>query len=190
MKLEIKLIEDQPGQMKTIKEAIEARYRDARVQTFETERSFRDYLNISAAEHAAPPEVVISDVMVRWDFPEPDAEAPPPDVKGGTFREAGLRCFKQARKMGLAEVPWVYFTVLDADTVRNADTYDDLTHHVQKSGSLVPLFTELDNLFELNEEWLETDQKVTDSLLNNPKMRAALLEGLAAPLHLCAPSPV
>jgi len=188
MKREIKLIEDQPEQMKTIKEALEARYRDVDVQTFETERSFRDYLKDVDVEHAALPEVVISDVMFRWDFPEPDAPAPPPDVESGTFREAGIRCWKQARKMGLKNVPWVYFTVLDADTTRNPANWDGLTRHVQKSGSFVPLFAELDDLFELSKEWSETGQEVTDALLNNPKTRAGLLEGIAAPLESCAAS--
>ena len=188
MKDLIILIEDDPQQSASIMGAIKRRYRNTEVQLFETENAFcRRLPEIVGGEPV--PRMIISDVMLPWEFPEPDAPSPPEEVTGGTFRKAGLRCWERFRKRhDLKSIPWIYFTVLDAKTIE-FDTYsDDRTGYTQKSGSIEPLLERMEEYLHLDDKWTQTDEQVTQSLASSPKMRKILLDGLNTPLADCASS--
>lgn len=182
------LIEDDPQQSATITTAIEGRYRNALVELLETESEFCERVDKMALGEARP-RMIISDVMLPWAFPEPNAPAVPHEVEQGTFREAGLRCWERFRKRpDLKTVPWIYFTVLDETTIDYEAHSDERTGYVQKAGSIEPLLQEIEEYLHLEDNWTETDEQVTQSLTASPKMRKILLEGLNTPLADCATS--
>ncbi len=140
------LVEDDPQQAWSIAKAIRQHDHAADIEVIETESEFYERLN--RIPLAGPrPDIVICDVMLPWTFPSPDASKPPPEVKAGTFRKAGLRCWARFRtRPDLRTVPWVYFTVLDANTIELPAHSDEQTSHVQKFGPLEPLIDEMRKL--------------------------------------------
>jgi CheY-like chemotaxis protein len=187
MKETVYLVEDDPQQSATIKDAIERRYNNIKVELLETESEFRECLD-SLATHQKPPRLVICDVMLPWAFPAPNAPPPPPEVEKGTFREAGLRCWERFREVpAYKEIPWIYFTVLDVNTIDYTHHSDGKTGYSQKSGSLNPLFVEIEE-FE-DQDWKESAEEVSRRLLEIPKMRKILVDGLNTPLSECVNVP-
>lgn len=175
------MIEDDPQQSASIKAAIESHYRNVEVELLETESEFCNHVAKMPVGETRP-HIVICDVMLPWAFPDPNAPEAPPEVVAGTFRNAGLRCWRRFRQReDLRSVPWIYFTVLDEKTIEFENHHDDRTGYVQKSGSIEPLLEEM-------EEWSETDEQVLQSLTFSPKMREILLDGLNTPLAECATS--
>ena len=88
MALRILIVEDDHLQEGPFEEQLQDAFPDAQIETVPTEREFRQRL---AGYRAQPPDVVIMDVMLRWDFPTPDAAPPPADVVDGGYHWAGLR---------------------------------------------------------------------------------------------------
>jgi DNA-binding NarL/FixJ family response regulator len=188
MKERILLIEDDPQQSSSIKAAIERRYRDLEVEVLETESEFCDRLAVLRVQDPKP-RMVICDVMLPWSFPDPDAPIAPADVQEGTFRKAGLRCWRRFRRhKHLESVPWIYFTVLDERTIEYEAHSDNRTGYAQKSSSIKPLLEEMEEYLHVDDDWTETDEQVTQRLLSSPKMRNILLDGLSAPISDCATS--
>lgn len=180
----ILLLEDDPEQARSIKGAIERRFSNVQVVAEETESEFYQRLHSLATGHDLP-LAVIADVMVPWAYPDPDAPVPPDDVRVGTFRKAGLRCWARFRShASLKEVPWVYFTVLDDETIEFDAHSDARTRYVQKSGSIQPLLEELEEFKDPH--WSETEDQVTEKLARSPTMRRILLAGMQTPLKDCA----
>jgi len=146
MKDFILLIEDDPQQSETIKAALERRYGDVQVELVETEADFYTRLS-SIPVGGERPRIVVCDVMLPWAFPAPDSPSQPPEVIRGTFREAGLRCWRRFREReDLRGVPWIYFTVLDAKTINLESHSDANTGYAQKAGGIEPLFEKINDI--------------------------------------------
>jgi hypothetical protein len=186
MKGHIILIEDDPQQSASIKAAIKRRYRNAEVELLETEAEF--YKRLEATRPGGiRPRIVISDVMLPWAHPDPGAPAPGREVIEGTFRKAGLRCWAKSRESKeLKTTPWVFFTVLDENTIEFATHSDERTGYARKGPSIEPLLEEIEEYLHVDDEWCESEEQVTKGFVASPKMRKALLEGLKTPLKNCA----
>lgn len=181
MKDLILLVEDDPQQSESIKRAIQGRYQSADVKLVETESEFYDWVD-RIPDVGPHPRVVICDVMLPWTFPSLNAPKPPSDVSKGTFRKAGLRCWKKFRQREhFRTVPWIYFTVLDEKTIEFANNRDNRTGFAQKSGPIEDLLEEM-------EEWSDTEDRVTKSLTDSPKMRRILIDGMNTSLGDCVTS--
>lgn len=145
------LIEDDPQQSETIKEVVESRYRNLEVKWIETESDFYNYLE-SLTEDEKLPSVVICDVMLPWAFPAPGSPHQPMEVTKGTFRKAGLRCWKKFRQQEAASsIPWIHFTVLDKKTIDFNNNSDSKTGYAEKAGSIQPLIAEMERF--KNAKW-------------------------------------
>jgi CheY-like chemotaxis protein len=183
MKAHILLIEDDPQQSESIKRIIENNFKGVSVTLLETECDFYIAIqHITSQENL--PSLVICDVMLPWTFPSPDAPSPSHDIVKGTFRKAGLRCWKRFREReAFKNIPWIYFTVLDEQTIDLKSHRDEKTVYTQKAGSIDPLIEQIKS-FQGN-HWPETADEVSKKLLNSPTMRNILLAGLSLPLSDC-----
>ncbi len=153
---EILIVEDDPQQSESIRDAIRRCYRGAVVEILETEYEFRRRMDRIPKE-GPKPRMVICDVMLPWAYPDPDAPSAPPDVQEGTFRMAGVRCYDCFRRReDLKEIPWIYFTVLDKETIEYEKHSDERASFVQKSSSINVL---LDEMRQMDEKWTETEAK-------------------------------
>ena len=118
--------------------------------------------------------------MLPWIFPELVTPDIPDEVKVGTFRKAGLRCWKWFRQYPCFQrVPWIYFTILDDVTIEFSKHADLLTGYVQKAGSIKPLFEEMEELLTASGPWEATETEVTAELTASPEMARRLREGMA-----------
>jgi hypothetical protein len=182
------LVEDDPEQSASIKAAVRARYRNAEVEILETEGEL--YRRVASL----PPgggdlRMVICDVMLPWAYPDRGSPKPPQEVVEGTFRKAGVRCWRKLRqRQDLRDIPWIYFTILDERAFEFARYSDDRTGYAQKANSIEPLLDEMGECFRAGDPWLESDEHVTGAFVGSPKMRSILLEGLGTPLAHCATS--
>ncbi|MCX6724068.1 MAG: hypothetical protein NT155_02735 [Candidatus Staskawiczbacteria bacterium] len=173
------LIEDDPQQALAIMSAVNRRFTDFAVRLVETESEFYEFIARLPAQ-GEKPIMVISDVMLPWAFGETPIPKPQ-GVEEGGFRMAGTRCWKKFRQReDLRQIPWIYFTVLDDQTIEFAQNHDEKTGYVQKGKSIEPLLMEI-------EDWLETDESATEALASSTTMRKALEAGLATSLSDCSP---
>jgi hypothetical protein len=183
------LIEDDPQQSQSIIAAVERHCEGAgvKVELVETEADF--YSRVSGMRREGTrPCMVVSDMMLPWAHPKPDAPKPPPEVVEGTFHKAGSRCWSEFRKWeDLRAIPWIYFTVLDGKTIEFERYSDDQTHYARKGSSIEPLLEKVEERL-LDAVWEESDEQVTQSLTAPPRMRGILLAGLKAPLEDCTAS--
>jgi CheY-like chemotaxis protein len=178
----ILLIEDDPSQSRTIERELHDRF-GADVRCFDTELAFRKYLKTSPPE----PDLIISDASLLWTHPaeenESDAEEAP-----GRPREAGARCFKVARAHpATKEVPWIYMSAWDKDTIKYEENKDFRTRYVPKTGSAEPLLSEIEEFLQSQDGWDENEKKLTEDLVQNPKTKAVLLEGMETDISECVP---
>lgn len=130
-------LEDDPAQQGSTRMTLERKFRGIKVRQFSTEYEFRE-----AVEQldGLIPSLVISDVMVPWADPCEAIPDPPPDVQNGTSKRAGVRCHSYFRaKPLLIEVPWIYFTVLDANAIGFQWQETTPTEYVHKGNTLTPL---------------------------------------------------
>lgn len=180
----IYLIEDDPMQSESIVAALQKRFGKMKIELFETESEFRKSIP-SFQNPEFRSALVISDVMLPWAHPSPNSPPLPEDVEKGTFRKAGVRCYQEFRKVeSLRDTPWIFFTVLDDKSINFSEFKDKKAHYIQKSASIAPLLKEIHDALELDREWTDSDETVTDSFLRS-KMRSILIEGLSTPLNAC-----
>jgi CheY-like chemotaxis protein len=60
-----------------------------------------------------PPDIIIMDVMLRWDDPAPNMEPPPLEIKREGFYRAGLRNEKKlASEEKTRDIPVILYTLL------------------------------------------------------------------------------
>ena len=120
--MRVVILEDDNGQAKAIRMAIEGAFPGAKVLIMSSESSFRDEVPAIVAD---PPDLLILDVMARWTTPDDMREATA-DVVAGGYHEAGLRCVKrlhdhaseQEREAFLP--PILFYTILSQQDLRNA----------------------------------------------------------------------
>ena len=143
MKKIIILLEGDPQQSREIKTAIERYFSQVEIEVIETEKGFRESIaSIAASEdHLC---LVIADTAIRWAFPERDGPNAPADVKEGTHRGAGIRCWQLLRQQNnLSHVSWIYFTTLSMKAMEFASYSDWRTGYVEKGFSIKPLIEEM-----------------------------------------------
>jgi CheY-like chemotaxis protein len=88
------------------------------VRRLSIERAFREEL---AELERSPPDLIIMDVMLPWDFPRPDVTLPPDDVVSGGFRIAGVRLYELLqRSSALAAIPVIFHSVSDTGLLRQS----------------------------------------------------------------------
>lgn len=173
----ILLVEDDPQQAESISRAIQKRFPQYAVKVVDTEYTFRTYVE-EMVRIASIPQMVICEVMLPWEYPEPVTPDTPPEVKEGTFRKAGLRCWRYFReKVEFQRVPWIYFTVLDDITIEFAQHADLLTSYVQKSGSILPFLEEMEDMFAFSGLWKRAEQGTIDQHGASPEMMRILRAG-------------
>ncbi len=168
MKKIVLLVENRPALAHPVRCAIEREFDDFEVVTVETENDFR--LNMdSFLGNGTCPLAVISEVMLPWVQAGPEVPAIPPEVKKGTFRKAGTRCWKLFRQhRQFQTIPWIYFTFLNKATIGFDRHSDELTALVEKDGGITPLL-----------------EKLGDLLHDSAGMRMRLVSGLNTPLAEC-----
>jgi len=107
------VVEDDHLQEGPLQDALAVAFADAQVRTASTEEEFRTAL---PELRAAPPDLIVLDVMLRWADPRPDPTPPPADVVAGGYYRAGLRCARLlAADERLAGVPVILYTILELD---------------------------------------------------------------------------
>jgi CheY-like chemotaxis protein len=85
---------------------------------------------------SSKPDVIVMDVMLRWDDPKPDLQIPP-DVAEGGFRRAGIRCKSLlAENEQTRDIPVIFYTVLDSAEVRQDidDCYPKAEYQLKTPG--------------------------------------------------------
>ena len=128
----ILLIEDDPQESSGMKTAIERHFTGFEVQIVETEHEFRQTL--AGLGEDCPWSLVISEAMITWAFADPDQPEPPPEVKLGTFKQGGTRCWSEfRRKFPRGDIPWVYFTVLNKEHFNFPEFSGKRTFYMNKS---------------------------------------------------------
>lgn len=133
MSLYIVILEDDHLQEGPLEEQIRQAFPAARIDTIDTEQEFRGRLDGYRRDR---PDVFVMDVMLRWAYPSPDAEQPPPEVVRGGYQRAGIRCAQLVTgDTALRRVPIIYYTILErSDLDRDAEQYlDRTTTYVRKS---------------------------------------------------------
>jgi len=138
------MIEDDPAQANTIFEFLEEKQMS--VVRIQTEMEFHEKIVLLKSAEIQRPDLVVSDIMLPWGFAgDFKPEEVPEEVRVGTYRRSGLRCWKRFREdPGNENVPWVYFTILDADAIEFRCNSDACTWHVLKEEGLIKLSSTLD----------------------------------------------
>jgi CheY-like chemotaxis protein len=135
MALRILIVEDDHLQEGPFEEHLIDAFPGASIDTVPTEREFRQLL---PKLQASPPDVVVMDVMLRWDFPRKDAAPPPEEVRRGGYHWAGVRCAElMAADPALRRTPVVFCTIVErADLERDGRTLPANSRYVRKSADL------------------------------------------------------
>lgn len=135
MRTHIVIVEDDHLQAGPLQEYLEAAVPDAHVDVLSTEHAFRERL---PAMREAVPDVVVMDVMLRWDSPSPGQPAPPRDVQDGGYYRAGLRCAElMLADEKLSAVPVVLYTILErTDLERDGRVLPRNSTYVGKSSEI------------------------------------------------------
>jgi CheY-like chemotaxis protein len=133
--MRILIVEDDHLQEGPFAEHLQDAFPAARIDTVPTEKDFRERLPRLRAE---PPDVVVMDVMLRWDFPRRDAAPAPDDVREGGYHWAGVRCAQlMAADPDLGRTPVVFCTIVErADLERDGRSLPANSRYVRKSADL------------------------------------------------------
>ncbi len=83
------VVEDDKAQYEFIEDVLRNTKPVSRVERFSTEREFYERFEELAADR---PDVILMDIMLRWDNPARDMKEPPEEVAREGFYRAGLRC--------------------------------------------------------------------------------------------------
>lgn len=180
------LIEDDPIQSETIRYALQKRFRGIEIVVVETESDFRT--GLSGILGAKRPKAVVSDVMLPWCHPSPESLPAPKEVIKGTFRSAGTRCHDWFRKQ-FEDVLWVYFTVLDEETIGFKKHSNQFTRYAQKSGSLDSLVKQIEEFYRVDQSWNETPEGLIAKLSFKPSILDHLQSQFRIPWEECIALP-
>lgn len=147
--MNILLVEDDYIQAEWIHRTLEDAFPGVNVSHIETEFKFRSSL---AAITNNPPDIVILDVMLRWDDPGPQLQPAPPDVTSEGFYRAGLRCQKLlAQSNPTSTIPVILYTVLErADLAADLEGLPNNVIHLRKD-------SDQGSLIRLMRSWLQID---------------------------------
>lgn len=82
----------------------------AEIERLSTEKQFHLQFEAMASN---PPDVIVMDVMLRWDDPAPNMEPPPPEIKKEGFYRAGLRNERMlTQDPRTSNIPVVLYTLI------------------------------------------------------------------------------
>jgi|ERR1022692_346492 CheY-like chemotaxis protein len=146
--IEILSLEDDPLQAEWIRQTIESGVAGSKVNHVGTESEF---VARFPGIVAAPPTLILMDVMLRWADPSPNIPERPADVKKGGMRRAGLRCCTRlAANPKTRVIPVILYTVLQSSELTELEKELDMVPpnllYVQKDSNPAEL---LKNIREL-----------------------------------------
>jgi CheY-like chemotaxis protein len=109
--MRILLVEDDHLQFGPTLDNLEREFHGASFTRIRTESEFRAKFKEIAANK---PDVIIMDVMLPWDDPDPDLKVPEDVLAGGGIGRAGIRCKELlAGNEQTRDIPVFFYTVLD-----------------------------------------------------------------------------
>src|ERR1017187_3901603 len=118
--MKILIVEDEKLQAQWLTENLVQAFPGSSIESFGTESTFVSHFEDIAA---APPDVIVMDVMLRWADPTSDLQMPPDEVQHEGLFRAGLRCKSLlANDERTRDIPVVLHTVLE-----RADLQGDLS---------------------------------------------------------------
>jgi hypothetical protein len=139
----ILLIEDDPVQAETFANRIAEYFPGRKVVSFESESEFYDFVNQEYVKLTTNfdlmVDAVIADVMIPWTLPSPGASPPPDNVVKEGHTRAGIRCLALFREKFGDKTPWVLFSILPSDWLREAAANSVNTFIVNKEQSFEDL---------------------------------------------------
>jgi CheY-like chemotaxis protein len=110
------IVEDDHLQRGPLEDRLSSVFEDATVDTLCSEGEFREAL---PRMRDRVPDLVVMDVMVRWDVARHDLPQPPPDVQEEGYYRAGLRAaWLMHDDPALCRVPLVLYTILELGDVQ------------------------------------------------------------------------
>jgi DNA-binding NarL/FixJ family response regulator len=141
----IVVVEDDFLQEGPLAEYLAATFPTARIDTITTESTFRERI---PGFRDVKPDVVILDLMLRWEVPSPTMTPQPPDVAEGGYLRAGLRCAELlANDDFLSTVPVIVYTILErGDLESSRDALRDVDAYLRKSADLEMLARKIRDL--------------------------------------------
>jgi DNA-binding NarL/FixJ family response regulator len=97
-----------------------------------------------------PPDLVFTDVMVRWALPGPDVPERPDEVKGDAFYRAGFRCLRMLLDAEeTRSVPVIVYSVLERDDVtQETSALPPHVLYVQKNSEVDDLIRRIRSLVQ------------------------------------------
>jgi CheY-like chemotaxis protein len=136
--MHILVVEDDHLQAEVICPRLRDAFAGCNVELIRTESEFRSRLDTIAA---APPSVVVLDMMLRWADPRPGMPEPPEDVVREGHNFAGLRCERLlAERESTRGIPVILYTVLEQiDLESILKRLSPSTKHLRKQSDLMPL---------------------------------------------------
>lgn len=115
--MRILLVEDDHYIERDLISTLVGEHPNVSIDTIETEREF---VESQPAIESYPPDLIILDVMLPWDYPRPDLTLPP-DTDDDTFRLAGVRIYQRLRDTPcLSGIPVIFHSVFDIDSLKEA----------------------------------------------------------------------
>jgi hypothetical protein len=180
------VIEDDQTYRQTLVKGLKARFEDANIVEFPTERAVYLEIDKVKGKSASPPDVALVDVALPYSFP--GEESPPAEIQD-LGRKAGLsagtRLFEAVRASGIPSLqilPWIYHTALRRETIDFDRHSDANTSFTSKNETFAELVSKIGGIDEV---WAESEEQETAMLLGATRMRNRLLGALAVPLDEC-----
>jgi CheY-like chemotaxis protein len=135
--MKILLVEDDSLQAETLFRDLQLAFPSAVIEVIRTECAFGDAFESIAS---APPDVVVMDVMLRWDDPGPNIRRPPDEVRRNGIYRAGLRCVRRLTEDQRTEaIPAILYTVLEYHDLASDIPSVPSVVHLRKDSSVQPL---------------------------------------------------
>lgn len=130
----IVVIEDDYFDREWMGEFLGKKFQRFTIRFLKTEAEFHAALHELTA---APPTLVLIDVRLPWTEPAPEMPEPPAEVRAGTYREAGSRCYKMLRQnKSTSRIPVIFYTGIDERQNAGPDILaDPLASFVEKEGT-------------------------------------------------------
>lgn len=166
----------------------------SKVVKIATESEFLAQMHAAFDSKVQKPRLVIADVMLPWAFlgAEPEGVERPPEVNDSNgFRFAGARCLQALRKCekhaNAARTPFVFHSALPKEAFEFDKYRDAKTAYIPKDEPFDRLEQTIQEVTNLDAEWIDTPEEVEAELTRNPEMKRILYEGLRIRLSDCVP---
>ena len=132
------VVEDDHMQREPLEGRLRETFPGARVDALVSESEFRAALPELRRQ---VPDLVVMDVMVRWEIPRQGMSEPPPDVLAGGYFRAGLRCAQLLHDdPALRPVPVILYTILElSDLERDRQVLPANTSYLGKNTDIEAL---------------------------------------------------